>query len=92
METIRVLQVDAFTDEPLTGNPAGVVPVFCRRFPAGPIQAVLMVREASRYKLIADVTVLDREGTVLAQLNGYEAVMEDRLIRAFKPERYAAAR
>ncbi|PGF15257.1 PhzF family phenazine biosynthesis protein [Natrinema sp. CBA1119] len=26
METIRVLQVDAFTDEPLTGNPAGVVP------------------------------------------------------------------
>ncbi|SEW02213.1 PhzF family phenazine biosynthesis protein [Natrinema salifodinae] len=25
-ETIRVLQVDAFTDEPLTGNPAGVVP------------------------------------------------------------------
>ena len=26
METIRVLQVDAFTDEPLSGNPAGVVP------------------------------------------------------------------
>ena len=26
METIRVLQVDAFTDEPLTGNTAGVVP------------------------------------------------------------------
>ncbi len=26
METIRVVQVDAFTDEPLTGNPAGVVP------------------------------------------------------------------
>ncbi|WP_254763271.1 PhzF family phenazine biosynthesis protein [Natrinema marinum] len=26
MKTIRILQVDAFTDEPLTGNPAGVVP------------------------------------------------------------------
>ncbi|MFA9424947.1 PhzF family phenazine biosynthesis protein [Natronorubrum sp. A-ect3] len=26
MKTTRVLQVDAFTDEPLTGNPAGVVP------------------------------------------------------------------
>ncbi|UTF52136.1 PhzF family phenazine biosynthesis protein [Natronosalvus rutilus] len=26
METRRVLQVDAFTDEPLAGNPAGVVP------------------------------------------------------------------
>ena len=26
METTRVVQVDAFTDEPLTGNPAGVVP------------------------------------------------------------------
>jgi PhzF family phenazine biosynthesis protein len=26
MKQLRVLQVDAFTDEPLTGNPAGVVP------------------------------------------------------------------
>ncbi|MFC4544264.1 PhzF family phenazine biosynthesis protein [Halosolutus amylolyticus] len=26
MDTVRALQVDAFTDEPLTGNPAGVVP------------------------------------------------------------------
>ncbi|QLG50378.1 PhzF family phenazine biosynthesis protein [Natrinema halophilum] len=26
METTRIVQVDAFTDEPLTGNPAGVVP------------------------------------------------------------------
>ena len=26
MDTIRILQVDAFTDEPLGGNPAGVVP------------------------------------------------------------------
>ncbi|ELY75040.1 PhzF family phenazine biosynthesis protein [Natrinema pallidum] len=26
METTRILQVDAFTDEPHTGNPAGVVP------------------------------------------------------------------
>ncbi len=26
MNTIRILQVDAFTDEPLAGNPAGVVP------------------------------------------------------------------
>ncbi|QSW98408.1 PhzF family phenazine biosynthesis protein [Haloterrigena alkaliphila] len=26
MQTIRILQVDAFTDEPMAGNPAGVVP------------------------------------------------------------------
>ncbi|MCU4750618.1 PhzF family phenazine biosynthesis protein [Halobacteria archaeon AArc-curdl1] len=26
METRRILQVDAFTDDPLTGNPAGIVP------------------------------------------------------------------
>ena len=32
------------------------------------------------------------DGTVLATMRGYEAVMEDRLIRAFKPERYAAGR
>jgi hypothetical protein len=65
---------------------------FCRRFPAGPVQAVLVVRDVSRFKLVADLTFLDREGAVLAQISGYEAVMEDRLMRAFKPERYAAGR
>jgi len=65
---------------------------YCRHFPAGPIRAVLVVQTASRHKLVADFTFLDRDGRVLAEIKGYEAVMEDRLMRAFKPERFAAAR
>ncbi len=65
---------------------------YCRRFPSQPIQAVLAVRDVSRYKLVGDFTFLDQDGTVLAIITGFEAVMEDRLMRAFKPERYAAAR
>jgi hypothetical protein len=65
---------------------------YCRRFPSQPIQAVLEIRDVSRYKVIGDFTFLDQDGQVLATITGYEAVMEDRLIRAFKPERYAAGR
>jgi hypothetical protein len=65
---------------------------YCRRFPAVPIRAVLQVTAVSRHKLTGDFTFLDPEGQVLAEIAGYEAVMEDRLMRAFKPERYAAAR
>ena len=65
---------------------------YCRRFPNHPVQAVLVVRDVSRHKLVGDFTFIDQDGTVLATMRGYEAVMEDRLIRAFKPERYAAGR
>jgi len=65
---------------------------YCRRFPAHPVQAVLVVRDVSRHKLVGDFTFIDQDGTVLATMSGYEAVMEDRLIHAFKPERYAAGR
>ena len=65
---------------------------YCRRFPSQPIQAVLAIRDVSRYKLVGDFTFLDQDGKVLATITGYEAIMEDRLIRAFKPERYAAGR
>jgi acyl transferase domain-containing protein/NAD(P)-dependent dehydrogenase (short-subunit alcohol dehydrogenase family) len=65
---------------------------YCRRFPGHPVQAVLVVRDVSRHKLVGDFTFIDQDGTVLATMSGYEAVMEDRLIRAFKPERYAAGR
>ena len=65
---------------------------YCRKFPSAAIQAVLMVKEVSRYKLIGDFIFLDQEGQVLAEIRGYEAVMEDRLMRAFKPQHYAAGR
>ncbi len=63
---------------------------YCRKFPPETIQAVLVVKDVSRYKLVGDFTFLDQEGRVLAALMGYEAVMEDRLMRAFKPQHFAA--
>ncbi len=63
---------------------------YCRKFPPTAIQVVLVVKDASRYKLVGDFSFLDQEGRVLAELTGYEAVMEDRLMRAFKPQHYAA--
>jgi len=65
---------------------------YCRRFPSHPVQAVLSVQDVSRHKFVGNVTFLDQNGSVLAQITGYEAVMEDRLIQAFKPERYASGR
>jgi NAD(P)-dependent dehydrogenase (short-subunit alcohol dehydrogenase family)/acyl carrier protein len=65
---------------------------YCRRFPSAAIEAVLTVQKVSRHKLIGDFTFLDKDGNVLATMTGFEAVMEDRLIRAFKPERFAAVR
>jgi len=65
---------------------------YCRKFPATIIQAVLVVKDVSRYKLVGDFTFLDQEGGVLAEITGYEAVMEDRLMRAFKPQHYATGR
>jgi len=65
---------------------------YCRKFPVAGIQAVLVVKDVSRYKLVGDFTFLDQEGAVLAQSTGYEAVMEDRLMRAFKPQHYATGR
>jgi acyl transferase domain-containing protein len=56
-------------------------------FPAEGVTVVLEVREASAKKLRGDFTFLDASGGVVAQLTGYEAVMDPLLNRAFKPEK-----
>lgn len=62
-----------------------------RVFPSEPILAVLEVREATRYKMTGDFTFLDAENQVIATIRGHEAIMDDTLIQAFKPEKLAAA-
>ena len=58
-------------------------------FPADGVTAVLEVKEASSSKMKGDFTFLDSDGVVVAQLTGYEAVMNASLSRAFRKARAA---
>lgn len=64
---------------------------YCRRFPAGRVEAVLMAREIKPHKAIADFYFLDSNRQVLATIHGFEAVMDANLMQAFKPGRSHAA-
>ena len=58
---------------------------FRAAFPAQGVKVALEVREATHKKMRGDFTFLDADGQVIAQLTGYEAVMDPLLNRAFKP-------
>jgi hypothetical protein len=64
---------------------------YCRRFPNEPIKAVLSVQRATAHKMVGDFAFLDAQDRLLATLQGFEAVMDEHLMRAFKPERSYAA-
>ena len=53
------------------------------RFPDRGVKAVLDVISATDRKLTADFTFLDEEKKVIACMTGYEAVMDQRLFKAF---------
>jgi hypothetical protein len=60
---------------------------FRSTFPADGVKVVLEVRKANEKKIHGDFTFLDRNAEVIAQLTGYEAIMDPMLNRAFKPNR-----
>ncbi len=64
---------------------------YCRRFPAGRIEAVLIARERAQHKAVADFYFLDPDRQVVATIHGFEAVMDTHLMQAFKPGRSHAA-
>ncbi len=57
---------------------------YCRRFPVNGVSAVLEVRQCTGRKMTGDFTFLDADKKVLAQLKGYEAIMDPNLMKAFK--------
>lgn len=59
------------------------------RFPQDGLLAILEISSVKQNRVIADITFLDRENRLVARIEGYEAVMDATLIRAFKPERYS---
>ncbi|MDF1592860.1 MAG: SDR family oxidoreductase [Desulfobacterales bacterium] len=62
-----------------------------KSFPVEDVTAVLEVSEASTHKMKGNFTFLDAEGVVIAQLHGYEAVMDGSLFKTFKPQLAANA-
>ena len=64
---------------------------YCRRFPDGNLQAVLVTRELAQHKMTGDFFFLDHEQQVVATIHGFEAVMDAQLMQAFKPGRSHAA-
>ncbi|MBW2591719.1 MAG: SDR family oxidoreductase [Deltaproteobacteria bacterium] len=59
---------------------------YCDIFPKQGIQALLEIKNVSEHKMIGDFTFLDSQNRVIARLNGYEAVMDPSLFRAFQPQ------
>ena len=57
-----------------------------KAFPRDEVTAVLEVKKITDHKMTCDFTFLDNDNIVVAQLTGYEAVMDASLLKAFKPE------
>ena len=55
-----------------------------RNFPEGNITAILEIKDINQRKLLGDFTFLDTDGLVVAQIFGYEALIDPKLINAFK--------
>jgi len=62
-----------------------------KSFPIEDVTVVLEVAEASTHKMKGNFTFLDADGVVIAQLHGYEAVMDGSLFKTFKPQLAANA-
>jgi len=68
------------------------LPSYCRHyrqyytaFPSEGVTAVLQVTDLSNHKMTGDFTLIDAESRVVAELKGYEAIMDASLYKAFKP-------
>jgi hypothetical protein len=59
---------------------------FRPNFPDEDITIVFEVKELTDHKVEGDFTFLDSNDVVIAGITGYEAVMDESLIKAFKPE------
>jgi hypothetical protein len=58
---------------------------YCQRFPAEGVTAFFQVSAVTARKMRGDFTFLDARNAVLAEMKGYEAIIDADLIRAFKP-------
>ncbi len=59
---------------------------YCDTFPKQGIQALLEIKDVNGHKMTGNFTFLDSENRIIARLDGYEAVMDQSLFKAFKPQ------
>jgi len=64
---------------------------YCDRFPSGGVTVVLEIEEVSNRRMRGNFTFLDTEDGIVARMNGYEAIMDASLFKAFKPQYRASA-
>ena len=58
---------------------------FRPRFPEEPITTVLEITGKSAHKMNGDFTFLDAKNEIIARLTGFEAILDESLMKAFKP-------
>jgi acyl transferase domain-containing protein/NAD(P)-dependent dehydrogenase (short-subunit alcohol dehydrogenase family) len=58
---------------------------YCTTFPSDGVMAVLQVTDLTDHKMTGDFTLINADSLVVAELKGYEAIMDASLYRAFKP-------
>ena len=64
---------------------------YCEQFPSDGVTVVLEIKDVTNRRMRGDFTFLDAEDTIVARLNGYEAIMDASLFKAFKPQYRASA-
>jgi len=53
------------------------------RFPEGGVRAILKVHQVTAHKMTGDFTFIDKDDEIIAKLEGYEAIMDAGLQKAF---------
>jgi acyl transferase domain-containing protein/NAD(P)-dependent dehydrogenase (short-subunit alcohol dehydrogenase family) len=68
------------------------LPSYCKHyrqyrttFPSDDLTAVLQITNVNAHKMMGDCVLIDADNRIVAELRGYEAVMDESLYRAFKP-------
>ena len=68
------------------------LPSYCKHyrqyrtaFPTDGLTAVLQIEDVNAHKMRGDCVLIDADNRIIAELRGYEAVIDESLYRAFKP-------
>jgi NAD(P)-dependent dehydrogenase (short-subunit alcohol dehydrogenase family) len=64
---------------------------YCVQFPSDGVTVVLEIEEVTNSRMRGNFTFLDADDAIVARLNGYEAIMDASLFKAFKPQYRASA-
>ena len=64
---------------------------YCDRYPVDGVTVVLEVEDVTNRRMRGNFTILDSADTIVARLDGYEAIMDTSLFKAFKPQYRASA-